>query len=502
MSAEIDFLGQNLRTLVNSFIKEALPAIAVLVIGWLVAYFASKAVATSIRKLALDKKLASCVTEDEMAQQEIKMEIWISKGVFYIIILIALVGFFNVLGLTSTAQPINALLENVLLFIPNLIYAAILVFAAWFTASVLRSVVKGSLNALNVDKRLSSEIDLKDEKVVPLSKAVSDGVYWLVFLIFIPFVLSALKLSSHLDPINGMFKNILGYLPNLFYASVILFAGWIFARIAQKVVTNLVVASDADKMGENAGLSKIIGKYSLSKFIGLIVYVMILVPVVITALETLKATALTGPLSEMLKNFLNVVLYVIGAGILLLLTYIVGRIISRIVSEMLTNAGFNSVLKKLGVAKGLPEGAITPSEAIGKLVLVAIMLLASMEACKLLNFNALEKLIFQFITFGGNVILGLLIFAIGIYLANLAYHIISDKSEHAGIVAMLARVSIMVFAAAMALDQMGLGREIINMAFAILFGAIAIAVSIAFGIGGRDFAARKIEDWSKKIEKK
>lgn len=502
MSAEMNVLGENLRILANSFLKEALPAIAVLVIGWIVAYFSSKAVATSIRKLALDKKLASCVTEDEVAQQEIKMEIWISKGVFYIIMLISLVGFFNILGLTSTAQPINALLEDVFHFIPNLIYAAILIFIAWLAANFLKSVVKGSLNALNVDKRLASEIDLKDERIVPLSKAVSDGVYWLVFLIFIPFVLSALKLSSHLDPINGMFRNILGYLPNLFYASVILFAGWIFARIAQKVVTNLVVASDLDKMAENIGLSKIIGKYSISKFIGLIVYIMILIPVVITALDTLKATALTGPLSEMLKNFLNVVLYVIGASILLLITYVAGRVISKLVSELLTNAGFNSVLKKLGIAKELPEGAITPSEAIGKLVLVIIMLLASMEASKMLKFTALAELISNLITFGGNVILGLLIFAIGLYLANLAHCIISDKGKHAELVAMLARISILVFAAAMALDQMGLGREIINMAFAIVFGAVAVAVAIAFGIGGREFAARKIEEWSKKIEKK
>lgn len=502
MSAEIDILGQHLRALVNSFIKEALPAIAVLVIGWLVAYFSSKAVATSIRKLALDKKLASCITEDEVAQQEIKMEIWISKGVFYIIMLISLVGFFNVLGLNSTAQPINALLEDVFHFVPNLLYATVLVFAAWVIANVLKSVVKGSLTALNVDKRLSSEIDLKDEKVVPLSKALSDGVYWLVFLIFIPFVLSALKLSSHLDPINGMFKNILGYLPNMFYASVILFAGWIFARIAQKVVTNLVVASDLDKIVENAGLAKVIGKYSLSKLIGLVVYIMILVPIVITALESLKATALTEPLSEMLKNFLNVILYVLGAGILLLITYVMGRVISKLVSELLANAGFNCILKKLGVAKELPEGAITPSEAIGKLVLVTIMLLAFMEACKMLKFTTLAELIFNFVTFGGNVILGIIIFAIGLYLANLSHNIISDKGQHAGMLAILARISILVFAVAMALGQMGLGREIINMAFAILFGAIAIAVSIAFGIGGREFAARKIEEWSNKIEKK
>jgi uncharacterized membrane protein len=47
----------------------------------------------------------------------------------------------------------------------------------------------------------------------------------------------------------------------------------------------------------------------------------------------------------------------------------------------------------------------------------------------------------------------------------------------------------------MALQQMGLADEIISLAFGLLFGAIAVAAAIAFGLGGRDIAARQLDEW-------
>jgi hypothetical protein len=57
--------------------------------------------------------------------------------------------------------------------------------------------------------------------------------------------------------------------------------------------------------------------------------------------------------------------------------------------------------------------------------------------------------------------------------------------------------SYIVLAGAMALRQMGLTNDIITMAFGIIVGSIAVAVAVAFGIGGREMAARKLEEWSK-----
>ncbi|OGV50118.1 MAG: hypothetical protein A2017_03425 [Lentisphaerae bacterium GWF2_44_16] len=485
--------------LVGSVAINFIKALGVLIIGWLIAYVISKIVATTIRRFSLDKKMASYITEDEVAQQEIKMEMWVSQGIFYTIMLVVLVCFFQTLGFTIATEPFNNFLNEISKYLPRVGFAIVLLAVAWLVASLLRSMLKAILNALNIDKRFASEIDLKDEKGVPLARAVSDAVYWLVILLFITLILQVLKLEVLYLPIQNMFNKVLSFLPNIAVALIILLGGWMLARIAQKIITNLLSAANTDKLIKHTGLETIVGKQKLSSLLGLLVYIMILVPVVITALDTLKIKALTGPMSNMLDNFLKALQYIIASAVLLLLAYLVARFVSNLITGLLTNFGFNSIAKKLGFSKD-EAGTMTPSEIVGKLSLVAIMLFASIEACNLLQFTTLSGLISRFIVFSGNVLLGFVIFAIGLYLANLAYNVIKGKSSEW--VAMLARICILVFAGAMALGQMGLAGDIINLAFSILFGSVAVAAAIAFGVGGRDFAARKIDEWTKSVEKK
>ena len=98
--------------------------------------------------------------------------------------------------------------------------------------------------------------------------------------------------------------------------------------------------------------------------------------------------------------------------------------------------------------------------------------------------------------FSGQVLLGLVIFGIGMYLANLAGRVIdASEVDQAPLLAVAARVSILALAGAMALSQMGLASDIINMAFGIVLGAIALALALAFGLGGREVAARQLEEW-------
>ena len=136
-------------------------------------------------------------------------------------------------------------------------------------------------------------------------------------------------------------------------------------------------------------------------------------------------------------------------------------------------------------------GHRTPSEIVGSLVLVAVLLFATVEALRLLGFAVLADLLAEFIQLGGQILLGLLVFAVGLYLANLAADLIrSSDAAHAGLLALVARVAILVLAGAMALRQMGIANEIVNLAFGLLLGAIAVAAAIAFGFGGREIAGR------------
>src|SRR5205085_5631564 len=91
---------------------------------------------------------------------------------------------------------------------------------------------------------------------------------------------------------------------------------------------------------------------------------------------------------------------------------------------------------------------------------------------------------------------------VGLYIANLVANAIwASAGKNAGLLALAARISILVLAGAMALRQMGLAPEIIQTAFTLLLGAVAVAVALAFGLGSRDVAARIVADWHDKLEK-
>jgi hypothetical protein len=195
---------------------------------------------------------------------------------------------------------------------------------------------------------------------------------------------------------------------------------------------------------------------------------------------------------------------IFAAALLLTLAYVVGRLVSGLIANLLGGAGFDNVLARIGLTNSAKPAKQerTPSAIVGYLILVAIMLFASIEAAGLLGFENLALLVTSFVVFAGQVILGLVVFGVGLYLANLAARTVeASATSQASLLAVAARVSIVVLAGAIALRQMGLANEIIELAFGLLLGSIAVAFALAFGIGGRDLAAKQLEGWMKASKK-
>ncbi len=485
--------------LVGAYIPSLVGALLILIIGWLVALIVSAIVRGVLRRTTLDDRLARWITGDEAAKG-VEVEQWVGKGVYYLIMLFVLIAFFQALGLTIITQPLNQLLVQVFQYAPQLLGAGLLLLLAWIIASALRLLITRVLTAARLDERLGSEAGVEEDRV-PLTKSLGDAVYWLVFLLFLPAILTALNLGGLLGPVQSMVNEVLAYLPNLFAAGVILAIGWFVARIVQRIVTNLLAAVGADRLSERVGLAPVLGKQQLSGLLGLIVYILILIPVLIAALNALALEAVTQPASNMLNTILGAFPDIFAAGLVLAIAYVVGRVVAGLISNLLTGVGFNAILARLGLGKEPAAGERTPSEIVGYLVLVAIMLFATIEATQLLGFSLLAELVSEFTVFAGQIVLGLIIFAIGLWLSNLAARTIqASQAAQAGLLAMAARVSILVLAGAMALRQMGLANEIINLAFGLLLGAIAVAAALAFGLGGRDIAGRQLEGWVRSVE--
>lgn len=490
--------------LIAAYVPNLLGAVAVLIVGWLVAVVLSAIVRGALRRTALDNRLAQWIFGGESSKEEaraLEVEQWIGRGVYYLTLLFVLVAFFQVLGLTLITQPLNQLLIQVFQYAPRLIGAGALLLFAWIVASALRLIVTRVFQAAKIDERLTQQAGVEEVERIPLAKTLGDAVYWLVFLLFLPAFLGALAIEGLFGPVQGVVNDVLRFLPNIFAAGLILLIGWFVARIVQRIVTNLLAAIGTDRLSEQVGLAAVLGQQRLSGLLGLVVYILILVPVLIAALDALALQAITQPASNMLNVILTALPAVFAAILVLGLAYVVGKIVAGLVSNILTAAGFNSILARLGVSKEPAAGERTPSEIAGYLTLVAIMLFASIEALRLVRFVLLADLLAQFTVFASQVVLGLIIFAIGLYIANLAAKAVEDsKVAQAELLALAARTSILVLAGAMALRQMGLAPEIITLAFGLILATIAVAVALAFGLGSREIAARELEKWLKSVQ--
>ncbi len=482
--------------LVGGYLPNLLGALGILVIGWLIALVVAAVVRGALRRTTVDNRIAAWLG----ATQDVEVERYAGKIAYWIIMLFVLVAFFQALNLTIVTEPLTALLSELARFVPRLLGAAALLFTAWLVATLVRKLITGAMSAARIDERLSGEAEIEEGKAVPVSKALADGVYWLIFLLFLPAILGALALEGLLVPVRQLVDGLLGFLPNILAAGLILAVGWFVAHLVRRIVTNLLAAVGVDRLGDQMGAGHVLGAMRLSGLLGLIVYVLILFPVLISSLNALQLAAITEPASDMLGTILDVIPSLFAAVLLVSMAYFVGRLVSGLISNVLAGAGFDNILTQLGLVRPA-EGGRTPSTLVGTLLLVAILLFASVEAASLLGFANLAEMLSGFLTLSGQVILGLVVFGIGLYLANLAATTVhASGGTHAPLLAGAARVAIIVLTGAMALRQMGLANEIINLAFGGLLGAIAVAVALAFGLGARDVAGRTVERWSNKLE--
>jgi hypothetical protein len=131
---------------------------------------------------------------------------------------------------------------------------------------------------------------------------------------------------------------------------------------------------------------------------------------------------------------------------------------------------------------------------VGYLIIVGLMLFATVEAAGLLGFAGVALLVERFTSFFFLVILGLIILGLGVFAGNLAYRVVvSTAGRNANLLGQLARLVIIIFAGAIALFQIGIAEDIVNLAFGISLAAIGVAFALAFGLGSREIAGREVE---------
>ena len=484
---ELSAFATALQSSLGTHIPKILGAVAVLILGWLIAVTARAGVMRGLAMLKVNSRI------EESTGARMDAESPVAVGVFWLVLLATLIAVLNVLDLSLLSNPFASLMTDVVGYLPSLVAGGVLSLVAWLLATVIRALAVRALNATQIDDKLSAEAGM-----TPMSHNAGNVLFWVIILMFLPAILNAFRLNGLLQPVTHMVDKLLDMVPNGVAALLIGGVGWVVARVLRGLVTNLLGAAGADQLNERVGLD---GAVRLSSLAGNLVFIFVFVPSLIAALDALKIEAISGPATQMLTQILAAVPQIVAATVILLLTWYVARFAARLLSSLMESAGVDSLPQMLGLGEAL-SGNSRPSQLAAWLVTFFAMLFATTEAADQLGFGQVREVVTSFIRFGGDILLGSVIMVIGVWLSNLAYDAINKAdSTHSSGLAGVARIAILGLVIAMGLRAMGIANEIVQMAFGLTFGAVAVAVALSFGLGGREAAGKLMEHWLSKWRK-
>ena len=327
--------------------------------------------------------------------------------------------------------------------------------------------------------------------------------YWIVWLVGLVVALQPLELSGVLDPVRALTTEIFNYVPHIIGAGLIMFFGVIVATIVRRIVETALMAVNADGWFARAGVTEITGsdeapakgegRTTLSSAIGLIVFVLIIIPVSTAALQTLELNSISDPLVSILNDVAHFLPRAIAAALILGIAYFIGRWVKDWLQRLLEALGVDNAAS----GSGLMPASVKLSGVIGTIALTAIMLVSAVAAIEVLEIESVQAMVTEVVALGSRVIFGLVIIAVGILLARVLTNLMaSSTGETAGMLPVILKWLIIALFVAMGLEFMDIADQIVVIAFAAILGSAAVAAAIAFGLGGRPTAHKLLERWT------
>ncbi|SDK05406.1 Conserved TM helix [Nocardioides sp. YR527] len=351
-------------------------------------------------------------------------------------------------------------------------------------------------------------------KIPVLQKAGNDGdtigkslgsvAALLVWLFGLIALLDLFGLSSVLTPIQGLLDGVLGFLPNLIGAVFVFIVGALVAKVVRQLVETALGAVPFDKwLGSGSKLSGQVdatvgvdatdsydapaapsgAAAQIVKVIGLVLYAIIMIVVAIAALQILGISSISRPAELMLAMILAAIPKLIAAAILLGIGVVIARFAADVLGQLIDGLGFDNALHSMDV---LPQGqSATP--AITKVIQIGIVLFFAVMAAQMLEFPQITAFIAEVLELGGRVIFGGAIIAAGVVIASVLAKIVPGSASQ------ILKYATIVLFVAIGLSFMGLADSIINLGFGAVVVGGAAAAALAFGLGGREAAARQLE---------
>ena len=344
-----------------------------------------------------------------------------------------------------------------------------------------------------------------------LGEALGQIASLLIWLLGLIAILQVFRLDQVLAPIQGMLNNLMAYLPNVIGAGFVFFIGYVIAKIARQLTQTALDTAGLDRgvakltngqMGGAATAENTVpgrergataaaasgtdgsARTSLSSVVANLVFAVILIVVSIAALQILGIEAISNPAESKLQMILDAIPRVIAAALLLGLGWFIAKFAGQLLETTLRGLGTDRTTSELGI---VPRGQ-SASSILGRIAQVAIILFFGVMATRLLGFPEVTNLLEEVLVLGGRVLFGGALIAAGVMIAGLLRRTIGT-----GTMSSVVYWATIALFTAMGLNYMGIADTIVNLAFGAVVVGGALAAAIAFGLGGREAAARQLD---------
>lgn len=383
--------------------------------------------------------------------------------------------------------------------IPGIFGSLLLLIVALILAFFAKKYSIKGMENIDFDLKLQKwGLARTDEESNAFLETIGTLIYFIIVLFFVPFILNGLGLAGVVDPISNMFTKFFAYIPNIIAAILILFIGNLFCKFVKQLTRNLLEGFNIDKWySKMTGQleSNTVNDTQIAEVLSTVVYVLIFIPILTVALETLQIKTISEPIVGVLNSVMSAVPNIIVAVILVFVGGFIAKLLGDLLESLLKTSGIDQYSKYLNF-KG--ESNIQISSVIAQITRSLLFIFFIVEAISVLNLEVLNTIGTSIIAYIPDVIAAGLILAVGVIGGNILATFLKEVSG-SKVFGEFVRYAIIVLAIFMTLNQLKFAPTIVNAAFIIILSALAVAFAVAFGLGGRDFASRQLENIEQSI---
>jgi len=216
----------------------------------------------------------------------------------------------------------------------------------------------------------------------------------------------------------------------------------------------------------------------------------------------------TDPVRAMLIRVWGYIPTIAGALLILVIGWLIAKFAEVIVVKILKISKLDIAAEKGGIARVLAQGDVrfSLSEIVGMLIYWVVILITVVTMLSALNLREAANLLARLVEYVPNVVAAVFVIVLGSFLANILGTVVKTASANAGIangkfLGQVTQIILVVFAIAIAIEQLKIATELIGMALYIILASIGIAIGLAFGLGCKDIAGKAMQNFLDKMKK-